>query len=195
MDWIVVRLQLLPLLQRNLIEEVSDLVRVPRVEDVPESTDQYPGRPDTLSGCIVTASFINGPDTGLEVFLLVTVLGHPDIHDQVHSVAHVQVEVGGPILWIQRATIGDVHLGPEIRSHKELWHIGGQVIPAFSAGVIRQRNLFHKVREPAREVLGKVIFRRPVLQFQQHRHPVLIQHPGIQMLKPIPKEFQGNLRN
>ena len=93
-DGVVVWLQLVTLLDRHLVQEVSDLVCVPRVVDVPQGTHHHTLLPHALLGGEVTASLINGTQALLEQVVLVAVRRDTDVDDEVDSIAHIHVEVG-----------------------------------------------------------------------------------------------------
>ena len=51
-------------------------------------------------------------------------------------------------------TVGVVHLGAEVRTHKEVGQPGGEVEPAVSLGVLRQGKVVHQVVKPGHTPRG-----------------------------------------
>ena len=190
---VVVRLQLVTLLNGHLVQEVSDLVRVPWVVDVPEGTHHHALLPHTLLCGEVAPGLIDCPQTLFEQVVLVAVRWHPHIDDEVDGITHIHVKISRSALWVERAAIGDVHLRAEVRSNTELWDIAGEIVAALAFRVVPHRQPLHQVFKPPGEVLSKVVLWRPVLQLEQHRHPLLVKHPRGQAFKTIPEPFQGNL--
>ena len=163
-DGVVVRLQLVTLLDGHLVQEVSDLVGIPWVVDVPEGPHHHPLPPHSLLGGQVATCLINRPQPLFEEVVLVAVLWDSHVDYQVDSITHVHVEIGRAALWIERAAVGDVHFRTKIWTDTEVWDVTSQVVATLTSCVVSHWQPFHEVFKAPWKVLGKVIFRRPVLQ-------------------------------
>ena len=88
-DRVVVWVQTSSLLDRHPVEQIPDLVGVPRVIDVPDRPWQLPFVPHSPSHDDVAASFVDLTENQLDVLLLLAVPRDPHVHHQVDRITHV----------------------------------------------------------------------------------------------------------
>ena len=117
---------------------------------------------------IILIKYVTNPEDKILIVSSSTIVGHADVHEQVHGVAHVEVKVGAGLVAVQAVAVGHVHLGPEVGPHEVVGHVGGQVEAPLSLGVARQGEVPHQIVEPPRHVVGNVVRGRPVLERQTH---------------------------
>ena len=103
------------------------------------------------------------------------------------------MEVGCPVLRVERVPVRDVHLGPQVRPHEEVGHARGQVVLALPPGVVRKGQALHEILEPVGKVGREVIVRRPVLELEQHGAALVILHPGREVLESVPEQLERNV--
>lgn len=60
------------------------------------------------------------PPLTLHIIIVVYVLGTSRVHHHVDGVRDVQVEVGGPLVRVQRRTVRVVHLGAQVGTDEAL---------------------------------------------------------------------------
>ena len=167
-DRVVVWVQTSSLLDRHPVEQIPDLVGVPRVVDVPQGSRQLPLLPDSVLHAEVAARLVNLLQDQSDVLLLAGVTGDPHVDQQVDSVAHVEVKVGAGFTGVQGVTVGDVHFRTQLRSEVTVRNVGGEVTIPFSQSVLLDWKVMDQVMISLGDKLGYVILCWPVLQFQQH---------------------------
>lgn len=123
------------------------------------------------------------------------IFGNSNVDDEVAGVRHVDMKVGRPMFRVECVTVRDVHLRTEVRPHKEIGHTRGQIVLALPPRVVGERDAFHEVIEPIRQVRGEVVIRRPILELEQHAPALFIHHPGGEILEAVPEHFKGDIRD
>ena len=194
-DWVVMRIQSLPVLYGHLGEEVSDLVGVPGVVDVPQGSRQLPLLPDSVLHAEVAARLVNLLQDHSDVLLLAGITGDAHVDQQIDSVAHVEVKVGAGFTGVQGVTVGDVHFRTQLRSEVTVRNVGGEVTIPFSQSVLLDWKVMDQVMISLGDKLCYVILCWPVLQFQQHWPSTAVLQSAGNILEPFPEPLERLVGN